>query len=85
MSLFLSLLSSLVSSPLSVFRFWCIVDIDYVFKDYNADTHWKMYQGWVAVRHLPKFSFENNAPPKCMVKSGLTETEEGWSSGVEFV
>ena len=59
--------------------------LDYAFKDYNAASHWKMYQGWVAVRHLPKFSFNNNSPPKCMVSSGSTETEEGWSSGVEFV
>ena len=59
--------------------------MDYAFKDYNADAHWKMYQGWVVVRHLPKFLFENNAPPKCMVSSGSTEIKEGWSSGVEFV
>ena len=59
--------------------------MDCAFKDYNADANWKMYQGWVAFWHLSKFSFENNAPPKCMVSSGLPESKMSWFIGMEFV
>ena len=29
--------------------------MDYVFKDYNSKRKWKLFQGWLAVKHLPKF------------------------------
>ena len=28
--------------------------MDYAFKDFDA-TEWKLYTGWLAVKHLPKF------------------------------
>ena len=60
--------------------------MDYEYKEYDT-KNWKMYAGWLAVRHLPKFQFEssNAMPQNSVMTAESTESDDPPSSGAEVV
>ena len=57
--------------------------MDYNFKDYDSEKKWKLYGGWTAVRHLPKFALNSGVRSPSSLSN--TEEEESASSIVECV
>ena len=53
--------------------------MDYEYKDHDAKS-WKIYGGWLAIRHLPKFQFESSTSPQ----TSVADSEDSPSSGAEF-
>ena len=57
--------------------------MDYAFKNYDSKRNWKLFRGWLAVKHLPKFLLSSDRA--LTISNSSTMEDNGALSGNKFV